>query len=59
MNTFLFAWNPNRWDWIDLEQTINHLETVGYVEKKWSCGNSKSIKKGDRITEILTKNFHY
>ena len=49
MNTFLFAWNPNRWDWIDLEQTINHLETVGYVEKKWSCGNSKSIKKGDRI----------
>lgn len=49
MNTFLFAWNPSRWDWIDLDDTINHLETVGYVERRWSCGNSKNIKKGDRV----------
>lgn len=49
MNTFLFAWNPNRWDWNDLQESINHLETVGYVERRWSCGNSKSIKKGDRV----------
>ena len=49
MNTFLFAWNPNRWDWVDLQESIVHLETVGYVERRWSCGNSKSIKKGDRI----------
>ena len=31
MNTFLFAWNPNRWDWTDLEESIDHLETIGYV----------------------------
>lgn len=49
MNTFLFTWNPSRWDWVDLPDSINHLETVGYVEKRWSCGNSKSIKKGDRV----------
>lgn len=49
MNTFLFAWNPNRWGWTDLQECIKHLETVGYVERRWSCGNSKSIKKGDRI----------
>lgn len=49
MNTFLIAWNPHRWDWTDLEESINHLDTVGYVERRWSCGNSKSIKKGDRI----------
>lgn len=49
MNTFLFAWNPNRWDWVDLEESVDHLETVGYVERRWSCGNSKSIKKGDRV----------
>ncbi|MDB4298998.1 HNH endonuclease [Flavobacteriaceae bacterium] len=49
MNTFLFAWNPNRWDWTDLEESIDQLETVGYVERRWSCGNSKSIKKGDRV----------
>lgn len=49
MNTFLFAWNPNKWDWIDLQDSIEHLETVGYVERRWSCGNSKSIKKDDRV----------
>jgi len=49
MSTFLFAWNPNRWEWVDLEESIEHLETVGYVERRWSCGNSKSIKKGDRV----------
>lgn len=48
-NTFLFAWNPNRWDWVDLKESIDHLETIGYVERRWSCGNSKSIKKGDRV----------
>ena len=49
MNTFLFAWNPDRWNWVDLQDSIEHLETVGYVERRWSCGNSKSIKKGDRV----------
>ena len=47
--TFLFAWNPSRWNWEDLSESIEHLENVGYVEKRWSCGNSKNIKKGDRI----------
>ena len=49
MDTYLFTWNPNKWDWVDLTQSIEHLETVGYVERRWSCGNSKSIKKGDRV----------
>ena len=49
MNTFLFAWNPNRWDWEDLQESIEHLKKVGYVERRWSCGNSKSIRKGDRV----------
>lgn len=48
-NTFLFAWNPNKWDWVDLQKKINQIETVGYTEERWSCGNSKSIKKGDRV----------
>jgi 5-methylcytosine-specific restriction protein A len=49
MSTFLFAWNPNRWNWEDLQESIEHLEKVGYVERRWSCGNSKSIRKGDRV----------
>lgn len=49
INTYLFTWNPNKWDWTDLQESIERLETVGYVERRWSCGNSKSIKKGDRV----------
>jgi len=49
INTFLFAWNPNRWDWMDLQASIDQLENMGYVERRWSCGNSKSIKRGDRV----------
>jgi len=48
-NTYLFAWNPNEWDWVDLQESIDHLNNTGYVERRWSCGNSKRIKKGDRI----------
>jgi hypothetical protein len=56
INTFLFAWNPNRWDWEDLQESIEHLEKVGYVERRWSCGNSKSIRKGDRVFLIRLGN---
>lgn len=49
MNTFLLVWNPNKWNWDDLQEKINHLETIGYVEDRWNCGNTKSIKKGDRV----------
>lgn len=48
-NTFLFAWNPTKWEWTDFEEDLSLLENRGYVEKRWSCGNSKNIKKGDRI----------
>ena len=56
MNTFLFAWNPTRWDWFDLQECIERLQTVGYVERRWSCGNSKSIRKGDRVFLIRLGN---
>lgn len=48
-NAFLFLWNPNLWDWMDIEETIDHLRNVGSVLRRWSCGNSKKIKKGDRV----------
>ena len=48
-DSFLFTWNPNKWEWTDLKESIDLLENVGYVERRWSCGNSKSIKKGDRV----------
>jgi 5-methylcytosine-specific restriction protein A len=48
-NTYLFTWNPNKWEWEDLNENIHQLNTLGYFERRWSCGNSKKIKKGDRV----------
>lgn len=48
-HSFLFTWNPKKYDWIDLQKDIEQLDNVGYVEKRWSCGNNKKIKQGDRI----------
>lgn len=48
MNTYLFAWNPNKWNWITLEESISELVGTGKVIEKWSCQSHKSIKPGDR-----------
>lgn len=49
MGTFLFAWNPKKWDWTNLEQNIEELEKTGRVTQMWSCASHKSIKVGDRV----------
>ena len=49
MNTFLFAWNPERWDWTDLEKNIEELEKTGRVAQMWSCVSHKLINIGDRV----------
>lgn len=49
ISSFLFTWNPQKWNWNDLQESIEHLDNVGYIVRRWSCGNSKNIKKGDRI----------
>lgn len=48
MNTFLFTWNPNKWEWQDLQKGITQIESIGFYERRWSCGNSKKIRQGDR-----------
>ncbi|MBC7525341.1 MAG: HNH endonuclease [Flavobacterium sp.] len=48
MNTFLFAWNPDKWEWNNLEQSIEELEQTGRVSQMWSCASHKSIQVGDR-----------
>lgn len=49
LNTYLVTWNPTKWDWREIEDNIRDLESKGYFERRWSCGNSKNIKKGDRV----------
>ena len=53
MRTWLFTWNPSRYAWDDkydgyLEMK-NQISQAGITYNSWSCGNNKSIKKGDRI----------
>lgn len=48
VNTFLFAWNPDKWNWTTLEQSIEQLQNSGKVTERWSCVSHKTIKPGDR-----------
>jgi 5-methylcytosine-specific restriction enzyme A len=51
MATFLFAWNPNKWDWkeSDLTKVILKVEATGSAEDSWSCGNRKDLPVGSRF----------
>ncbi len=49
MATFLLTHNPNRWEWEDLQDGIEQIESSGWFHSSWSCGNSKQIHKGDRV----------
>ncbi len=49
MSTHLLSWNPDRWDWKDIEQSIMELNETGVYRDSWSCGVNKSIKPDDRL----------
>lgn len=49
MKTYLLLWNPENWDWKTLEQDIEQVNLTGSYSDEWSCGNTKSIEKGDRV----------
>jgi 5-methylcytosine-specific restriction enzyme A len=49
MLTYLLTWNPQRWNWTDLDECILELREVGYHSTRWSCGNTKKIMEGDRV----------
>lgn len=46
--TFLFVWNPDKWQWKNLEENIEQLEMGNKVVEKWSCISHRNIKLGDR-----------
>lgn len=49
MNTYLFLWNPKKWNWTTIEKDIEQVDLTGRCAQRWSCGNTKSIQPGDRI----------
>ncbi len=48
MATYLFTWNPERWDWESLEEDSASYKRRGYLDGRWSCGVTKKIVPGDR-----------
>lgn len=49
MNTHLLSWNPDNWNWENIEDSIDTLNQTGYCSGSWSCGVNKGITKGDRL----------
>jgi 5-methylcytosine-specific restriction enzyme A len=49
MSTYLLTWSPKKWRWKDLSKRISEIKKKGYCVTDWSCGNNKSIVKGDRV----------
>ena len=47
MRTFLFCWNPNKWDWETLSRDAQSSATGKLVPDSWSCFNRK-VQPGDR-----------
>lgn len=48
MNTFLFAWNPDKWEWLGLDQDVKNLAETGIFVDAWSCASHKAVREGDR-----------
>ena len=49
MSTYLLTWSPKKWRWADLPGRIREIRRKGFCVTDWSCGNNKSITKGDRV----------
>ena len=47
MSSYLYTWNPKRWNWKDLQCAIYDVNNDEPYDGRWSCGNTKRIKVGD------------
>lgn len=47
-NAYLFAWNPNKWDWVNLDRDFDEYCICGKVTLSWICRSYKNINPGDR-----------
>lgn len=49
MDAYLLTWNPNAFGWGDFSEELEIFCEQGYLEGRWSTGNTKRIKKGNRL----------
>ena len=46
--TYLFSWNPQRWNWTQRQQGLAAVTKSGHVDTAWSCGNRREMPIGSR-----------
>ncbi len=49
MDTYLMTWNPDNWKWTNFANDAAQTMKGVAVTERWSCGNTKRIKTGDRL----------
>lgn len=49
LKTYLLTWNPEKWQWTNLEEAVVEANLTGNYSDEWSCGVNKHIRPGDRI----------
>ena len=47
-NTFLFAWNPVKWPWPEISESVAALKKGKKVTDHWTCVSHKKVQPGDR-----------
>lgn len=48
MATYLFAWNPDLWNWPEMAQDMRKLARRGHVDTEWNSGRVRNIEIGSR-----------
>jgi 5-methylcytosine-specific restriction protein A len=46
--TYLFSWNPIKWNWENLDSKIIEFKSTGKTREIWTCSCHKKIAVGDR-----------
>ena len=49
MASYLFVWNPKKWNWADFQDAIYRVNNGKSYVCGWSCGSTKKIVEGDRF----------
>lgn len=49
MATYLLTWNPERWEWNNIQNSIVQINRKGFSDGRWSSGVTKKIQPTDRI----------
>jgi len=49
MSAYLLTWNPRRYQWNEFAVLARDCEQGKHVKNDWSCGNNKSIRRGERV----------